>query len=943
VARSRTSTSALVRGVAALLVLAFSFYVALTQTASLGLDLSGGTQIVIQTQDTGKVEANAENTDKALEVLRQRVNQLGVNESTLARSGENRIIVELPGVQNPDEAAELIGSTAQLSFHEVLGFGELPLSGQGPLVPTETPEVSAPDDGGAAGGGAEGEGPEGGAGEGEGAEGEGPGGGAGEGDGAPPGGAGGEEQKRRVAPSLVSADGDQPTDDQPPADEQTTDPPADEQPAPEAPAAEEPALVLPDESGAGLQLAPASLTGEDVTGADAELTQQGVAEWVVNVTFNGEGGGRWQQITSKAACARVEDESDGRDDSPTDRVAIVLDDQIISSPTVQSGCPEGIPGGSTQITGNFNQESATDLAVLIEGGALPLDVEIIEQRTVGPTLGQDAIDASIRAALIGLALTGLFICFVYRLMGFLATLALASYTLMAYALLVAVGATLTLPGLAGFVLAIGMAIDANVLVFERAREEYARRRGEGLEPALETGYRKALSAILDSNITTLLAAALLFFLAAGPVRGFGVTLSIGVLASMVSALVVARFFTGWAIRRAIVNEHPSITGLGGNGRLRTWLQTSGPDIMRRAPLWVGMSAVIILVAIAGVLIRGLNLGVEFTGGRIQEFNTSRGVNVDDARTAVVDAGFPTAVVQTSEQEGDESITVRTGDISNAEANSIEEALVGLGVEVEQVRDELIGPSLGEELRNKAVIALAVALAVQMLYMAFRFRWTFGLAAMIAMVNDVMAVVGVFAWTQRSVDGIFLAAALTIIGLSVNDTVVVFDRVRERLRSRDQEEFGSMVNEAALATVPRTINTGLGAMFILGALVFLGGSSLTDFSLALLIGLIVGTLSSVFAAAPLVVLFEKRWPDPEAFAPALEEDDEPEVARPRPRPVRGSPTAAGADAPDTGFGGTVTVARPKPKRPPRDKYAKADPYADIGDGRDIPSEDGGPSR
>jgi SecD/SecF fusion protein len=508
VARSRTSTSALVRGVAALLVLAFSFYVALTQTASLGLDLSGGTQIVIQTQDTGRVEANAENTDKALEVLRQRVNQLGVNESTLARSGENRIIVELPGVQNPDEAAELIGSTAQLSFHEVLGFGELPLSGQGPLVPTETPEVSAPDDGGAAGGGAEGEGPEGGAGEGEGAEGEGPGGGAGEGDGAPPGGAGGEEQKRRVAPSLVSADGDQPTDDQPPADEQTTDPPADEQPAPEAPAAEEPALVLPDESGAGLQLAPASLTGEDVTGADAELTQQGVAEWVVNVTFNGEGGGRWQQITSKAACARVEDESDGRDDSPTDRVAIVLDDQIISSPTVQSGCPEGIPGGSTQITGNFNQESATDLAVLIEGGALPLDVEIIEQRTVGPTLGQDAIDASIRAALIGLALTGLFICFVYRLMGFLATLALASYTLMAYALLVAVGATLTLPGLAGFVLAIGMAIDANVLVFERAREEYARRRGEGLEPALETGYRKALSAILDSNITTLLAAVL---------------------------------------------------------------------------------------------------------------------------------------------------------------------------------------------------------------------------------------------------------------------------------------------------------------------------------------------------------------------------------------------------------------------------------------------------
>jgi SecD/SecF fusion protein len=907
VARSRrTSTTALVRGVAALLVLAFSFYVALTQTASLGLDLSGGTQIVVQAQDTGRVEANAENTDKALEVLRQRVNQLGVNESTLARSGENRIVIELPGVENPDEAAELIGSTAQLSFHKVLGTAPLPLSGQGPLVPTpETPEVAVP----------ESEDPEG-----EGAE-------------------GGDEQKRRVAPSLASADGDQPADDQPADDQPADDQPAEPEPTEGAdPAAEEPALVLPDESGAGLQLAPASLTGEDVTGADAELTQQGVAEWVVNVTFTGNGGDSWQQITSEAACARDQGQS------PQDRIAIVLDDQIISSPTVQSPCPAGIPGGSTQITGNFDQESANDLAVLIEGGALPLDVEIIEQRTVGPTLGQDAIDASIRAAIIGLALTGIFICIVYRLMGFLATLALAAYTLMAYALLVAVGATLTLPGLAGFVLAIGMAIDANVLVFERAREEYARRRGEGLEPALETGYRKALSAILDSNITTLLAAGLLFFLAAGPVRGFGVTLSIGVLASMVSALVVARFFTGWAIRRAVVNQYPRITGLGGSGRLRTWLETSGPDIMKRAPLWAGILVAVILFSVAGVLVRGLNLGVEFTGGRIQEFNTSEAVDVDDARAAVVDAGFPTAVVQTSEQEGDESITVRTGDISNAEATSIEESLAGLNVEVEQVRDELIGPSLGEELRNKAIIALAVALAVQMLYMAFRFRWTFGLAAMIAMVNDVMAVVGVFAWTQRSVDGIFLAAALTIIGLSVNDTVVVFDRVRERLRARDQEEFGSMVNEAALATVPRTINTGLGAMFILGALVFLGGSSLTDFSLALLIGLIVGTLSSIFAAAPLVVLFERRWPDPEAFARTVEEDDdEPEVVRARPRPVRVSPAASGADEPDTGFGGTVTVARPKPKRHPRDKYAKADPYADIGDGRDIPSEDGGPPR
>jgi SecD/SecF fusion protein len=358
--------------------------------------------------------------------------------------------------------------------------------------------------------------------------------------------------------------------------------------------------------------------------------------------------------------------------------------------------------------------------------------------------------------------------------------------------------------------------------------------------------------------------------------------------------------------------------------------------MKRSTLWAALAAAIFLISVAGLLIRGLNLGVEFTGGRIQDFATSEAVDVDDARAAVTDAGFPTAVVQTSAQEGQESITVRTGDISNAEATQIEESLRELGTDVEQVRDELIGPSLGDELRDKAIIALAVALAVQMLYMAFRFRWTFGLAALLAMLHDVVAVIGLFAWTQRSVDGIFLAAALTIIGLSINDTVVVFDRVRERLRGRDRQPFDQMVNDATLQTVPRTINTGLGAMFILAALVVLGGKSLTDFSLALLMGLVVGTLSSVFLASPLVVLLERRWPDAEAFAPADDAADE--ADEPTPAVVRTGSTAVEGGS----YAGTVTVARPATQQPkgkrPRDKYAKADPYADIGDGRDIPDED-----
>ena len=886
-ARSR-SKAPIYRAFIALGVIAFSLYLALTSTARLGLDLEGGVQVVLETQDGDGVEANAENTQNALEVLRNRVDSLGVAESTLARSGDNRIIVELPGLENPDEAVALVGETAQLSFHPVLGT----VGGQqGGLPPGFEPPPEAGGPGPGDGQGGDGQG-----GDGQGGDGR-------QGD-AP---RQGEGEMRLADPQ---GDDEQPTGgpDEPPADGPGQQPPAED---------EEPALVLPDEQGVELELGPAALTGDAVTGAEAALTQQGVSEWVVNVDFDGAGGGRWADITSDAACARDNGQS------PQDRIAIVLDDEVISSPAVNDApCGAGIQGGSTQITGGFTQETATDLAVLIEGGALPLPVEVISQSTVGPTLGDEAIDASVNAAIIGLALTGLYICVVYRLMGFLATLALAAYTMLSYALLVFLGATLTLPGLAGFVLAIGLAIDANVLVFERAREEYARRRGEGLEPALATGYSKALSAIMDSNITTLLAAGLLFFLASGPVRGFGVTLSIGVLASMFSALVIARVFTGWAVRRSIVQKHPKVTGLAGTGRLRNWLANSGPDLMKRSSLWVGIAAAVVALSVAGVLVRGLNLGVEFTGGRVMEFGTAAPVEVNDARQVVADEGFPTAVVQTVTTEGEEKITVRTEDISNAEATSIEAGLDELAGGVTRDRDDLIGPSLGAELRNNAIIALGVALAAQMIYLAFRFRWTFGLAAIVTMVHDVVAVIGIFAWTGNTVDGIFLAAALTIIGLSVNDTVVVYDRVRERLRLRDREDFGSMVNAAALQTVPRTINTGLGAMIILAALVFLGGDSLTNFAVALLAGLVIGTLSSVFLASPLVVLSEKRWPDPEAFGGSREDEEDATTTRPARRPVT---ARAGADE-ESRFGGSITVATPKKR--PRDKWSRADPYADI---------------
>jgi SecD/SecF fusion protein len=732
------SRAPLWRAAASFVVIGLALLAALSLSPRLGLDLEGGTQIVLETQDSERVKADRESTDRALEVLRGRVDALGVAEPTLARAGERRIIVELPGVQDPREAARVIGRTAQLGFHVV----------RGPSQPG-TP-----------------------------------------------------------APAGTTA--------------------------------------VEDEDGQPILVGPLVLDGNGVKDANAELPQDGVGSWVVSVAFNGRGAPEWRELVSRA-CGNA---------AGGQRIAILLDKEVISSPAVQPELCSG-PGSATQITGQFTQRSADDLAILIKGGALPVPVEVIEQRTVGATLGDAAIEASVEAGIIGIALTGLFIIVVYRLMGLMATLALATYALISYGILLWLGATLTLPGLAGFVLAIGLAIDANVLVFERAREEYAARRGEGLAAALDTGYRKAWSAILDSNITTLLAAGLLFFFASGPVKGFGVTLSIGVVASMVSALVVARVLTDWMVRRRITS--PRLSGLGGAGRMRTWLTESGPFLMRRAGTWVVVAVVIGVLAIGGIVSRGLNLGVEFTGGRLLEFSTSQDVGVEQARTAVAEAGFPGAVVQTSSGDGDrDNITVRTGQIDNDQAVSIEESLAKSAGEVTKERDELIGPTLGEELRTKALIAFVIAIGAQMVYLAFRFRWTYAAAAVLSMAHVVLTVVGVFAWLAKPVDGVFLAAVLSIIGLAVNDTIVVFDRIRERTRGANGH-LRETVNAAILQTIPRTVNTGLGAMFILAALAVLGGDSLTDFAVALLLGLSVGIYSTIFTAAPMAILAEERWP------------------------------------------------------------------------------------
>ncbi|TFE47667.1 protein translocase subunit SecD [Streptomyces sp. ICN441] len=744
--RPAVNRSLRIRGLLALAVVALSLYVALTVPIQLGLDLRGGTQIVLETRPPDTAAPDGEATDRTVEVLRGRIDALGVAEPTIARSGDNRIVVELPGVQDPTKAADVLGRTAQLTFHQVLG-------------------------------------------------------------------------------TANSAD------DIP-------------KPLPKWPRQH----VLADESGQLLRLEAASLTGNHVKEAAARFDQQGGSGWHVTVDFKGPGRDGWARLTGQAACHPAGD--------PSRRVAIVLDDKIISSPQVDPSvrCGSGISGGSTQITGSFSADEAKELALLINGGALPVPVETVEQRTVGPTLGAEAITASAWAAAIGTALTALFIIAVYRLMGALATVALACYGLISYAALAALGATLTLPGLAGFVLAIGMAVDANVLVFERAREEYAARHRPTPRSSLAAGFRSAFSAIADSNITTLIAAGLLFFLASGPVRGFGITLGIGVLASMLSALVITRALADYAAARPWVRRRPRLTGIAHTGTVRDRLSRTNPNPLRHPRRWLAASIAALVVAVSGIALRGLDFGIEFTGGRVIEYTTATSIDPEQARTALADAGFPRAIVQTS---GDNQFTVRTHQLSNTQAAEITDTVSDLSQNVSKLRDEAIGPSLGKELRQGALIALAVALAAQLGYLAARFRLVFGTAAVAALAHDVVILVGIFAWLGKPIDGVFLAALLTVIGYSVNDSVVVFDRIRDLSRRDRKTPLARISNQALLQTLPRTVNTGMGAAFILTALAVLGGDSLTDFALALLIGLAVGTYSSMFTATPLAIEIHNR--------------------------------------------------------------------------------------
>ncbi len=549
-------------------------------------------------------------------------------------------------------------------------------------------------------------------------------------------------------------------------------------------------------------------------------------------------------------------------------VAVVLDDIVYSAPTVQSV----IKGGSTQITGNFSVEEAQDVADALQSGKLPASAHIIQSEIVGPSLGQEAIDSGYRSFMIAFLLILFWMLFYYGKAGIFTNVALILNMLFVFGVLAAFGAVLTLPGIAGIVLTIGMAVDANVLIYERIKEEIAG--GKSLKEAINAGYKGSLSSILDANITTLLTGVVLFIFGSGPVKGFATTLIIGILTSLFSAIYISRLFIEWFINSGkTMTFNTSIT--------KNWFKNINIDFLKKRKIAGIISGVFLLLGLGSLVTQGLNYGVDFEGGRTFTIKFDKEVNATEVATAL--KGAFDAIPEVKTIGGKNQLKITTNyEVNNTsvEIDSIiqtkmlkslrpflpkdityEDFKIGgndNGASI--VRAEMVGPTIADDIKKDAIWAVFGSLLIVFLYILMRFRkWQFSLGAVIAVFHDVLIVLGVFSLLHKflpfeEINQAFIAAILTVVGYSLNDTVVIFDRIREFANDHEDWKYRDVVNKALSSTLGRTINTSLTTLVTLIAIFTFGGDSIKGFMFAMIIGVVVGTYSSLFIATPIMYDF-----------------------------------------------------------------------------------------
>ena len=585
------------------------------------------------------------------------------------------------------------------------------------------------------------------------------------------------------------------------------------------------------------------LDGDVITSARPSSGVTG-SEVKVDFNMNAEGAKTWARMTRENV----------------DRcIAVVLDGYVRSYPRVMGE----IPGGSTEITGDFTIEEADDLANILKSGKLPAPARIISDTVIGPTLGREAINSGLVSFIISFFIVLFYMIFYYsRSAGTIADIALLANIFLLMGVMTSLGAVLTLPGIAGIVLTMGMSVDANVLIYERIREEL--RAGKGYKLAIADGYKGSMSAILDSNITTLLTGIVLYVFGSGPIKGFATTLVIGIFTSLFSAIYITRLIYEWLLKRnASLTFSIKITA--------NILKNTHVDFIGKRKIFYTISIIITFLGIASLLIRGLSTGVDFKGGRAYVVRFNESVKTADVaeKLSVVFGEVPQVVTFGSDNQVRIVTKYKIGEtgvddeVETALYNGLKD-MVGADVTKEKflsdyrVSSETVGPTIASDIKRRAVWAVLLSLVIMFFYIFMRFKnWQYGLGAMTALAHDTMIVIGIFSllWGvlpfSMEIDMSFIAAILTVIGYSVNDTVVVFDRLREFIPLHRKRPLNEVINLAMNDTLSRTMNTGMTSILVLIVMFFFGGETIRGFLFAMIIGIIIGTYSSIFIASSLV--------------------------------------------------------------------------------------------
>jgi len=833
-----------------------------------GLDLQGGTQVILQAKPAKGQQLTSQMMDNAISIMRTRVDKLGVSEPQITKQGTNQIDIELPAVHDPTQAAKVIGQTAQLELYDLTPslYGPSIDAAQNPVAHAKLFDMLALVQSGQKG---------------------------------PPSAyyLFDSRTKRLVAgpeQSLAALKRDPVVQKLKPQTAKTTKvkiPASKGKPAKTITKVEQPGKTTPgfptgyqvmtapgrtvvitcDSTVAtacpGLTSAPVAgveyyylfkhghypgdsnspypqMTGKDLklSGTQADISPTDGTP-IVTMQFTGRGNHLFHQVTRNEA---QRGSQLGRNES----FAIVLDNQLYSYPSIdykQYGDGIDPTGTGAEISGLASQKEASDLALVLQTGALPVKFVTIERTDVSATLGKDSLRQARNAAIAGLLVVALFLLVLYRFLGVVAVIGLAIYSALMYGAILLLGVVLTLPGFAGLILTIGVAADANVVIFERIKEEA--RAGKSVRAAIAAGYQKGFRTIIDANVVTCITALILFAVATAEVKGFALMLLIGTVISLFTAVAATRALLGllagfrWAQSSSFMGASAS--------EIPRWQRI---DVVSRRRLYFIISLVAVGISVLLLIVRGLNLGIDFKGGVQVAFTTSQPTSLVKVRSAAASAGANDAVIQgrgaLTGSDSYESFQIRVKKLQTSEQDRLTNTLTQK-VHAESLGVKNVSASFSRQILKGAIMAIIVSFALIAIYVSFRYRWRFAVPILRTLINDIPIMLGVYALSGREVSAGTVAAVLTILGYSVYDTIIVFDRVRENLRVMPKANIATVINVSVSEVLKRSIVTSTITLLPIIALFILGGATLQDFAFAIIVGIVVGAVSTIFIATPIL--------------------------------------------------------------------------------------------